>query len=177
MARCTRYSIITIVKELRSKMFRQHPGSYKAVFLKKTQTIILSFDEYTVYIMLWIMMLYDWYCIIVIFCPNIIGFLQRKIWLFLKVLQYPAYKSLQSTEISLYVAFTNEWNVAKKEKILMNDLIYLALDIILLRKNQLVTSYSRKLLSTDIFEFRLCQIVKMYRNRLRHLLGNGFVSM
>jgi hypothetical protein len=59
----------------------------------------------------------------------------------------------------------------------MNDLIYLALDIILLRKNQLVTSYSRKLLSTDIFEFRLCQIVKMHRNRLRHLLGNGFVSM
>jgi hypothetical protein len=54
------------------------------------------------------MMLYDWYCIIVIFCPNIIGFLQRKIRLFLKVLQYPAYKSLQSTEISLYVAFTNE---------------------------------------------------------------------
>jgi hypothetical protein len=31
-------------------MFRQHPGCYKAVFLKKTQTIILSFDEYTVYI-------------------------------------------------------------------------------------------------------------------------------
>jgi hypothetical protein len=43
----------------------------------------------------------------------------------------------------------------------MNDLIYLALDIILLRKNQLVTSYSRKLLSTDIFEFRLCQIVNL----------------
>jgi len=41
----------TVVKELRSKMFRQHPGCYQAVFLKKTQTIILSFDEYTVYIM------------------------------------------------------------------------------------------------------------------------------
>jgi hypothetical protein len=27
-------------------MFRHHPGWYKAVFLKKTQTIILSFDEY-----------------------------------------------------------------------------------------------------------------------------------
>jgi hypothetical protein len=40
----------TVVKELRSIMFRQYPGYYKAVFLKKTQTIILSFDEYTVYI-------------------------------------------------------------------------------------------------------------------------------
>jgi hypothetical protein len=52
-------------------------------------------------------------------------FLQCTIILFLKVLQNPAYKSLQSTEISLYVAFTNEWNVAKKETILMNDSIYL----------------------------------------------------
>jgi uncharacterized protein YabN with tetrapyrrole methylase and pyrophosphatase domain len=43
--------INTVVKELRSKMFRQHPGYYKAVFLKKTQTIIVSFYEYTVYIM------------------------------------------------------------------------------------------------------------------------------
>ena len=32
----------------------------------------------------------------------------------------PASKSLQSTEISLYLAFTNELNVALK-KILMND--------------------------------------------------------
>jgi hypothetical protein len=31
------------------------------VFLKKTQTIILSFDEYTVYKMFGIMMLYDCY--------------------------------------------------------------------------------------------------------------------
>ena len=43
------FAIITVVKELRSKMFRQHPGYYKAVFLKKTQTIIVSFYEYTVY--------------------------------------------------------------------------------------------------------------------------------
>ena len=43
--------IVTIVKELRSKMFRQHPGYYNAVFLKKTQTIIVSFYECTVYIM------------------------------------------------------------------------------------------------------------------------------
>ena len=45
--------------------------------------------------------------------------------LFLKVPHNPAYKSLQSTEISLYVVFMNEWNVAKKDKILMNDLFYL----------------------------------------------------
>jgi hypothetical protein len=44
------YNKHTAVKELRSKMFRRHPGWYKAVFLKKTQTIILSFDEYTEYI-------------------------------------------------------------------------------------------------------------------------------
>ena len=42
-------SPLSVVKELRSKMFRQHPGYYKAVFLKKTQTIIVSFYEYTVY--------------------------------------------------------------------------------------------------------------------------------
>jgi hypothetical protein len=42
----------TVVKELRSKIFRQHPGCYKAVFLKKTQRIIVSVYEYTVYIML-----------------------------------------------------------------------------------------------------------------------------
>jgi hypothetical protein len=70
-------------------------------------------------------MLYDWYCIIVIFCPRIIAFLQCRIILFLKVPHNPAYKSLQSTEISLYVVFMNEWNVAKKDKILMNDLFYL----------------------------------------------------
>jgi hypothetical protein len=87
----------------------------------KTQTIIPSFDEYTVlnYDALWLVL---YYCQ---FCPNIIAFLQCEIILFLKVLQNPAKKSLQSTEISLYVAFTNEWHVAKKEKILMNDLIYL----------------------------------------------------
>ena len=54
------------------------------------------------------MMLYDWYCIIVIFCPRIIAFLQCRIILFLKVPHNPAYKSLQSTEISLYVVFMNE---------------------------------------------------------------------
>jgi hypothetical protein len=51
----------TVVKELRSKMFGQHPGYSKAVFLKKTRIIIVSIYEYTVYIMFWIMMLYDFY--------------------------------------------------------------------------------------------------------------------
>ena len=41
----------TVVKELRSIMLGQHPGYFKAVFLKKTQIIIVSIYEYTVYIM------------------------------------------------------------------------------------------------------------------------------
>ena len=39
----------TIVKELRSKMFGQHPGYFKAVFLKQTRIIIVSIYKYTVY--------------------------------------------------------------------------------------------------------------------------------
>jgi hypothetical protein len=42
--------IFTVVKELRSKMLGQHPGDFKAVFLKKTQIIIVSIYKYTVYI-------------------------------------------------------------------------------------------------------------------------------
>jgi hypothetical protein len=42
------YTVYTVVKELRSKMFGQHPGYFKAVFLKKTQIIIVSIYEYTV---------------------------------------------------------------------------------------------------------------------------------
>jgi hypothetical protein len=46
-------------------------------------------------------------------------------WFFLHYKE-SASKSLQSTEISLYLAFTNELNVAQKEKkILMNDWFYL----------------------------------------------------
>ena len=41
----------TVVKELRSKMLGQHPGYFKAVFLKKTQIIIVNIYKYTVYIM------------------------------------------------------------------------------------------------------------------------------
>jgi hypothetical protein len=55
------YYFITVVKELRSKMFGQHPGYFKAVFLKKTQIIIVSIYEYTVYIIFWIVMLSDCY--------------------------------------------------------------------------------------------------------------------
>ena len=50
-----------------------------------------------------------------IFCPNIIYFCSVN-YIFLQVIRNPASKSLQSTEISLYLAFTNELNVAKKEK-------------------------------------------------------------
>jgi hypothetical protein len=44
-------TLVTVVKEFRSEMFSQHPGYFKAVFLKKTQIIIVSIYEYTVYIM------------------------------------------------------------------------------------------------------------------------------
>jgi hypothetical protein len=117
--------VLTVVKELRSKMFRQHPGYYQAVLLKKTQTIIIIFFEYTVYIMFWIMMLYNCYYYYCHFLSKNHCFLQCKIRFCLKVIRNPASKSLQSIEISLYLAFTNEWNVAKKEKWLMNDLFYL----------------------------------------------------
>jgi hypothetical protein len=45
------FVLITVVKELRSKMFGQHPGYLKAVFLKQTRIIIVSIYKYTVYIM------------------------------------------------------------------------------------------------------------------------------
>jgi hypothetical protein len=48
----------TVVKDLRTKMFGQHPGYFKAVFLKQIRVIIVSIYKYTVYIMFWIMMLY-----------------------------------------------------------------------------------------------------------------------
>ena len=43
----------TVVKELRSKMFGQHPGYFKEVFLKQTRIIMVStcIYKYTVYIM------------------------------------------------------------------------------------------------------------------------------
>jgi hypothetical protein len=41
----------TVVKELGSKMFGQHPGYFKAVFLKQTRVNIVSIYKYTVYIM------------------------------------------------------------------------------------------------------------------------------
>ena len=74
--------------------------------------------------------------IIVIFCPNIIAFCSVKLDFFLTVKRNPGSKSLRSIEISLYLAFTNERNVAKKDKLLMNDLFYLEI-LILLRKSQL----------------------------------------
>jgi hypothetical protein len=116
-------NMFTVVKELGSKMFRQHPGYYKAVFLKKTQTIIVSFYEYTVYIMFWIMILYDCYYYHCHFVSKYHCFLQCKIRFFLKVIKNPTSKPLRSIEISLYLAFTNEWNVAKKKK--KNYLFYL----------------------------------------------------
>jgi hypothetical protein len=52
-----------------------------------------------------------------ILCSNIIYFCSVKLDFFISYnTKNPASKSLQSTEISLYLAFTNELNVAKKEK-------------------------------------------------------------
>jgi hypothetical protein len=50
-----------------------------------------------------------------IFCPNIIYFCSVKLDFSISYKE-SASKSLQSTEISLYLAFTNELNVAQKEK-------------------------------------------------------------
>ena len=50
-----------------------------------------------------------------IFCPNIIYFCSVKLDFSISY-KNPASKSLQSTEISLYLAITNELNVAQKEK-------------------------------------------------------------
>jgi hypothetical protein len=82
--------------------------------------IIVSFYEYTVYIMFWIVMFYDCYYYYCHFLSKCHCFLQCKIRFFLKVIRNPASKPLQSIEISLYLAFTNEWNVAKQEKLLKN---------------------------------------------------------
>ena len=123
-----------------------HPGYYKAVFLKKTQTIIVSFYEYTVYmyIMFWIMMLYDCYYYYCHFLSKYHCFLQCKlIFLFPK-----SYKESGITIIMInwniaISCITNEWNVAKKRTII-NEWFNLLRDIILLRKSQLVTSYGLK---------------------------------
>ena len=50
-----------------------------------------------------------------IFFPNIIYFCSLKLDFSISYKE-SASKSLQSTEISLYLAFTNELNVAQKEK-------------------------------------------------------------
>ena len=60
-----------------------------------------------------------------------------------KIIRNPASKSLQSAEISLYLAFTNELNVAQKEKNI-DEWLILPNNTILLIKSQLVTSYTLK---------------------------------
>ena len=75
-----------------------------------------------------------------IFCPNIIYFCSVKLD-FSIIYKESGCKSLQSTEISLYLAFTNELNVSQKEKHIDEWMIILK-NTILLRKSQLVTSYT-----------------------------------
>ena len=63
----------TVVKELRSKMFGQHPWYFKAVFLKQTRIIIVSIYKYCVYNVLnydalWLLLLLiSLYCNLTIF--------------------------------------------------------------------------------------------------------------
>jgi hypothetical protein len=134
---------------LRSKMFRQHSGYYKAVFLKKTQTIIVSFYEYTVYIMFWIMMFYDCYYYYCHLLSKYHCFLQCKIRFFSK--------SYKESGIKI---MTINWNILhlrmiemlpKKEKNI-NEWFILLRDIILLGKSQL------NLMSTDVFEIRFVKL-------------------
>jgi hypothetical protein len=115
---------ITVVKELRSKMFRQHPGYYKAVFLKTTQTIFVSFFEYTVYIMFWIMMLYDcyYYCH---FLSKYHCFLQCKINFFSKIYNESGIKII-TINWNISISCIYEWMKCwQKGKLLMNDLFHL----------------------------------------------------
>jgi hypothetical protein len=77
--------IHTVVKELRSKMFGQHPGYFKAVFLMQTRIIIVSIYKYTVYIMFWIMILYDCNYYLFHFLSKYHLFLQCKIRFFYKL--------------------------------------------------------------------------------------------
>ena len=82
--------------------------------------------------------------IIVIFCPNIIAFCSIKLDFFLEAIRNSASKSLRSIEISLYPVF-NEWMKCCQKRKIINEWFILLRDIILLRKSQLVTSYSLKL--------------------------------
>ena len=72
-------------------------------------------------------------------------FFQCKIIFFLKVIRNPASRSLQSIEISLYISCIYEWMKCCQKRRIINEWFILFRDIILLRKSQLVTSYSLKL--------------------------------
>ena len=136
--------IFTVVKELRSKMFRQHPGYYKAVFLKKTQTIIVTFYEYTVYIMFWIMMLYDCYYYYCHFLSKFHCFLQCEIRFFSKSYKESGIKII-TINWNIAICCIYEWMKCCQKRKIINEWFILLRDIILLGKSQLVTSYSLKL--------------------------------
>ena len=104
-------------------------GYYKAVFLKKTQTIIVSFYEYTVYryIMFWIMMLYDCYYYYCHFLSKYHCFLQCKIRFFSKSYKESGIKII-TINWNIALSCIYEWMKCcqtRKKIILMNDLIYL----------------------------------------------------
>jgi hypothetical protein len=125
-------------------MFRQHPGYYKAVFLKKTQTIIVSFYEYSVYIMFWIMMLYDCYYYYCHFLSKYHCILQCKIIFFSKSYKEYGIKII-TINWNIAISCIYEWKKCCQTRKNINEWFILLNDIILLMNSQLVTSYSLKL--------------------------------
>jgi hypothetical protein len=90
------------------------------------------------------MMLYDCYYYYCHFLSKYHCFLQCKIRFFLKVIRNPHQNHYDQLKYRYILHLRMNEMLPKKEKILMNDLFYLEI-IILLRKSQLVTSYSLKL--------------------------------
>jgi hypothetical protein len=114
----------TLVKEFRSKMCGQHPGYFKAVFLKKTQIII------EVFMNILCIQCFELWCFMIviiinlIFCPNIIYFCSVKLDF-----------SISYKESGIKIITIN-WNIAisciyewikccPPKKVFMNDWFYL----------------------------------------------------
>ena len=112
----------------------------KLYFFKKTQTIIVSFYEYTVYIMFWIMMFYDcyYYCN---FLSKYHCFLQCKIIFCSKSYKESGIKII-TINWNIAISCNYEWMKCCQKRKIINEWFILLRDIILLRNSQLVTSYS-----------------------------------
>ena len=113
--------------------------------------IIVSFYEYTVYIMFWIMMLYDCYYYYCHFLSKYHCFLQRKIRFLLKSYKESGIKII-TINWNIAISCIYEWMKCYQTRKIIKKWFILLRDIILLRKSKLVTSYSLKLdVNTEIF--------------------------